>query len=83
MECNGKLITAVTVLSLQEHDYIYAAIFIVFPTDFMKVSAGFADECIGAVFSSVMFLSFANVSFYFELKGGPLSDSCFSELPYA
>ena len=49
----------------------------------MKVAAGFADGCIRRVFSSVMFLSFANVSISFELKGGPLSDSCFSGLPYA
>ena len=49
----------------------------------MKVSAGFADGYIGEVFFSVMFLSFANVSISFELKGGPLSDSCFSGLPYA
>ena len=49
----------------------------------MKVSAGFADGCIGGVFSSVMFLSFAYVSISFGLKGDPLSDSCFSRLPYA
>ena len=48
----------------------------------MKVSAGFADGCVGGVFSSVMFLSFANAFIFFELKGGPLSDSYFSGLPY-